>query len=54
MIIGARASEHADVGMRRLAVECLRLLQKQAPSLFSDFYISALSDGTYMAASPYA
>ncbi|UQV55398.1 FAD-dependent thymidylate synthase [Corynebacterium pseudodiphtheriticum] len=52
--IGARASEHADVEMRRLAVECLRLLQKQAPSLFSDFYISALSDGTYMAASPYA
>lgn len=52
--IGARASEHADVEMRRLAVECLRLLQQQAPSLFSDFHVSTLSDGTHMAVSPYA
>ncbi|MDK8845071.1 FAD-dependent thymidylate synthase [Corynebacterium sp. MSK297] len=52
--IGARASEHADVEIRRLAVECLRLLQQQAPSLFSDFHVSTLSDGTQMAVSPYA
>ncbi|WP_448859380.1 FAD-dependent thymidylate synthase [Corynebacterium propinquum] len=52
--IGARASEHADVEMRRLAVECLRLLHQQAPSLFSDFHVSTLSDGTHMAVSPYA
>ena len=52
--IGARASEHADVEMRRLAVECLRLLHQQAPSLFSDFHVSMLSDGTHMAVSPYA
>ena len=52
--IGARASEHADVEMRRLAVECLRLLHQQAPSLISDFHVSTLSDGTQMAVSPYA
>ena len=46
--------EHADVEMRRLAVECLRLLHQQAPSLFSDFHVSTLSDGTHMAVSPYA
>lgn len=52
--IGARATEHADVEIRALAVACLRLLQQQSPVLFSDFQISTLSDGTEMAVSPYA
>lgn len=51
--IGARATEHADVEIRALAVACLRLLRQQAPVLFSDFQISTLSDGSEMAVSPY-
>jgi thymidylate synthase (FAD) len=52
--IGARATEHADVEIRALAVACLRLLVEQSPVLFADFQISRLSDGTEMAVSPYA
>jgi thymidylate synthase (FAD) len=52
--IAMRASEHADVEIRELAVECLRQLQRVAPNVFADFTISALADGTEIAASPYA
>lgn len=52
--IGMRATEHADVEIRELAVECLRQLQGVAPSVFNDFMISALPDGTEVATSPYA
>ncbi len=51
--IGARATEHADVEIRALAVACLKLLREQSPVLFSDFQISSLSDGSEMAVSPY-
>jgi thymidylate synthase (FAD) len=51
--IGMRATEHADVEIRELAVECLRQLQRVAPSVFADFVISELTDGTEVAASPY-
>src|SRR5689334_9081880 len=52
--IAMRASEHADVEIRALAIECLRQLQRVAPNVFADFTISALTDGTEIAASPYA
>jgi thymidylate synthase (FAD) len=52
--IAMRASEHADVEIRGLAVECLRQLQRVAPNVFADFTISRLADGTEIAASPYA
>ena len=52
--IATRASEHADVEIRALAVACLRALAGAAPNVFADFRISALSDGTEVAASPYA
>lgn len=52
--IGMRATEHADVEIRELAVECLRQLQGVAPSVFNDFVISSLPDGTEVAASPHA
>jgi thymidylate synthase (FAD) len=52
--IAMRASEHADVEIRELAVECLRQLQQVAPNVFADFTISELDDGTEIAASPYA
>jgi thymidylate synthase (FAD) len=49
-----RASEHADVEIRRLAIECLRRLIDVAPAVFSDFEISELADGTEVATSPLA
>ncbi|MGB3331561.1 MAG: FAD-dependent thymidylate synthase [Mycobacterium sp.] len=52
--IAMRASEHADVEIRRLAVECLRQLADVAPAAFGDFQISALADGTEVATSPLA
>ncbi|MBX7268406.1 FAD-dependent thymidylate synthase [Micromonospora sp. Llam7] len=52
--IGMRATEHADVEIRELAVECLRQLQRVAPNAFADFAVSALPDGTEVAHSPYA
>lgn len=52
--IAMRASEHADVEIRRLAVECLRRLVDVAPQVFSDFEISTLADGTEVATSPLA
>ncbi|GAB3085489.1 FAD-dependent thymidylate synthase [Corynebacterium aquatimens] len=52
--IAARASEHADVEIRTLAITVLEILSRQAPALFDDFLISTLADGTKMATSPYA
>lgn len=51
--IGMRASEHADVEIRSMAVECLKVLKLQAPTVFGDFDIATLPDGTEMATSPY-
>ena len=52
--IAMRASEHADVEIRRLAIECLRQLIAVAPPVFSDFEISTLADGSEVATSPLA
>ncbi len=51
--IAMRASEHADVEIRALAVECLRQLQKAAGNVFNDFEITSLQDGTEVASSPF-
>jgi thymidylate synthase (FAD) len=51
--IAMRASEHADVEMRAVAIACLRELQRIAGNAFDDFRISRLADGTEVAASPY-
>jgi thymidylate synthase (FAD) len=50
--VAMRATEHADVEIRELAVECLRHLQKAAANVFADFTISTLPDGTEIATSP--
>src|ERR1700761_4128054 len=50
--IAMRASEHADVEIRRLAVACLRELKDVAGNVFADFEISTLPDGTEVASSP--
>lgn len=51
--VSMRASEHADVEIRRLAVECLRQLAEIAPDVFGDFEISRLPDGSEVAHSPF-
>ena len=50
--IAMRATEHADVEIRALAVACLRELQRVAPNVFADFEIAPLADGTEVASSP--
>jgi thymidylate synthase (FAD) len=50
--VAMRASEHADVEIRELAIAMLRELQRVAPNAFSDFVIARLSDGTEVASSP--
>jgi thymidylate synthase (FAD) len=52
--IAMRASEHADIEIRRLAIGCLRLLVDVAPAVFGDFDIATLADGTEVATSPLA
>jgi thymidylate synthase (FAD) len=52
--IAMRASEHADVEIREIAVACLRELQRVAPNVFADFTVNRLADGSEVAASPYA
>src|SRR4051794_18355968 len=52
--IAMRASEHADVEIRRLAIACLRQLADTAPAVFADFEITQLADGTEVATSPLA
>ncbi len=50
--IAMRASEHADVEIRELAVACLRELQAVAANVFADFDIATMADGTEVASSP--
>jgi len=51
--IAMRATEHADVEIRELAVECLRQLQREVPNVFGDFEIATLEDGSEIASSPF-
>ncbi|NUT31871.1 MAG: FAD-dependent thymidylate synthase [Hamadaea sp.] len=51
--IAMRATEHADVEIRELAIECLRQLQSVAPNVFNDFKITKLADGSEIAASEF-
>ena len=52
--IAMRASEQADVEIRRLAIACLRQLVDVAAQVFADFEIATLADGTEVATSPLA
>jgi thymidylate synthase (FAD) len=51
--IELRASRHAEVEIRKLAVEVLRIMQKEAPHLFGDYQLAALPDGTFEAVTPH-
>ena len=50
--VAMRASEHADVEIRQLAIACLRELSRVAPNVFADFEVTTLPDGTEVASSP--
>jgi len=47
--IEMRASRHAEVEIRKLAVQVLRIMQREAPNLFSDYQLVPLPDGTFEA-----
>ncbi len=47
--VEARANEHAEVEIRKVALELLRIMQREAPSLFGDYRIEKLADGTELA-----
>jgi thymidylate synthase (FAD) len=50
--VAMRASEHADVEIRALAIAILRECQRVAPNAFADFAVTPLGDGTEIASSP--
>jgi len=51
--IEMRGSRHAEVEIRKLAVQVLKLLQQDAPNLFGDYQLVPLPDGTQEAATPH-
>jgi len=50
--IEMRGSRHAETEIRKLAIQVLRIMQKEAPNLFGDYELSPLSDGTFEATTP--
>ena len=51
--IEMRCSEFAEVEIRKVAGEMVRVLQKEAPNLFGDYELVDLPDGTQAARTPY-
>ncbi|HEY7157130.1 MAG TPA: FAD-dependent thymidylate synthase [Gemmataceae bacterium] len=51
--IEMRASRHAEVEIRKLAVKVLQIMQTEAPHLFNDYQLVPLPDGTFEAATPH-
>ena len=51
--IEMRASEWAEVEIRKVALEMLRIMQGEAPSLFADYEVIRLEDGTEVARTPF-
>ncbi len=47
--IELRGSRHAETEIRKLAVQVLQIMQKEAPSLFGDYELVPLADGTFEA-----
>jgi len=44
--IELRASRHAEVEIRKLAIAVLRIMQQESPNLFGDYELVPLPDGT--------
>jgi thymidylate synthase (FAD) len=51
--IEMRASRHAEVEIRKLAIKVLQIMQQEAPNLFSDYQLVELPDGTFEAVTPH-
>ena len=51
--IEMRASRHAEVEIRKLAVKVLEIMKQEAPHLFRDYEFVALADGTREAVTPH-
>ncbi len=47
--IEMRASRHADIEIRRVAVQILKIMQSEAPNLFADYRLLDLPDGSHEA-----
>jgi thymidylate synthase (FAD) len=47
--IELRGSRHAETEIRKLAVQVLRIMQREAPNLFGDYELIPLADGTFEA-----
>ena len=45
--IELRGSEHADIEIRKVAVAVLRIMQREAPSMFSDYTLVPLGAGDF-------
>jgi len=52
--IELRGSEHAEPEIRKLAVAMLRIMQGEAPNIFSDFTLEPLPDGSLATRTPYS
>lgn len=48
--IELRGNRHAETEIRKLAVQVLKIMQKEAPNLFGDYELIPLPDGTQEAA----
>lgn len=44
--IELRASEHAETEIRKIAVQVLKVMQKEAPNIFGDYTLHDLPDGS--------
>lgn len=51
--IEARANEHAEVEIRRVAIQILRALMQDSPTVFGDYTIEKLADGSEVAHTEY-
>lgn len=51
--IEMRGSEHADVEIRKLALGLLEIMQQEAPSMFADYTVETLADGTRAVRTPH-
>jgi thymidylate synthase (FAD) len=51
--IELRGSRHAEVEIRKLAIQVLRIMQREAPNLFADYKLVPLPDGTFEAETPH-
>jgi thymidylate synthase (FAD) len=51
--IEMRGSRHAEVEIRKLAIQVLQIMKTEAPNLFNDYQLVPLPDGTFEATTPH-